>query len=85
MAKFIVAHGSLITGKTAAQIGDAVELSPEEKAHLDPDGNKFVTPEVFDAMQKKTSAQAVIDTSSKPKASKPAPPPPAPTPKGGTK
>jgi hypothetical protein len=66
MAKFIVVHGTFNPGKNAIGHGGSIELSPEEKAHLDPDGNKLVTPDVFDAMQKKAAASAVVEAAKAP-------------------
>ena len=82
MAKYIVTHSTFITGKEHVGIGGSVEMSEADKAHLDPDGNKLATPEVFEAMRAKTAAEVVIATKveAKPKA-----PTPAPAHKGGGK
>jgi hypothetical protein len=46
MPKFVVTHGSHKTGRDWARTGDTVELSAEEKAHLDPTGERFCSLEI---------------------------------------
>lgn len=56
MPKYIVTHGSLKSAAGVAKIGDTVEMSEEERKHLDPHGNKFATPEVAAELAKADAA-----------------------------
>jgi hypothetical protein len=87
MAKYIVTHGTIISGKELIGLGGSVEMSPEDKGHIDPDGNKLATPEVYEQMQRASVAlKAVEEAKAKPAPKAEAKPSsPAPTPKGGTK
>ena len=86
MPKYIVTHGSFVAGKAVTGIGGELEMSAEEKAHLDPDGNKLATPEVYAAMQKKAEAEAVlVKAAEAPKPKAEAKPEPKPALKGGGK
>lgn len=91
MPKFIITHGSVITARpleadgspkkggkqTVLSVGDEIELSPEDRKHIDPTGTQFVTPEMFADLKKAADAhlaleQAARRESDNPKAKAPA-------------
>ncbi len=82
MAKYVVIHGSFIAGKTVTGIGGSIELTDEERAHLDPLNEKLAAPEAFGAMQQVKQATAVIEAAKAP-APKTVKPEPAPKKDGG--
>jgi hypothetical protein len=75
MPKFIITHGSIIQARPvgtdgkplpggkqkALSVGDSIECSAEERAHMDPSGMQLVTPEVFAEMRKQADAQAAVE------------------------
>lgn len=61
--KVTVAHGSLKTGPGKfAKVGDEVEMSEEERKHLDPTGTKFLSPPKFAALKQKQDAEKILAT-----------------------
>lgn len=83
MPKFINTHGGIIlprqidkdgkgTGKQRVLgIGDEIELSVEERNHLDPTGLTLVTPEVFAEMKKSAEAHRAFEDAAKKDADNP--------------
>lgn len=84
MPTFIITHGSVILARPlnadgkpvsggkqrSLVIGDSIELTPEERAHMDPSGTQLVTPEVFAEMKKSADAAAALEEASKKEAPK---------------
>lgn len=61
MPKFVIAHGSLKTGRdVAAVVGDTVELEEAFVREVDPHGTNFVTEEKWLVMEEMKDLQSRI-------------------------
>lgn len=58
--KVHVVHGSVKVGGQWYSNGQAVEIPDAELQHLDPKGEKFLSPEKFEALKAKEKAEAVL-------------------------
>ncbi len=80
MPKFIVIHGNIKTAGGWQHVGTEVELSDEERAHIDPRGELLATPQQFADLQAIEKAEKRLEESKKAaKAAPTATPAPKPT------
>lgn len=60
MAKYIVIHGSVLSGRETFKVGDELDLKPEDARHMDPTGTQLVTPEQYAKLKEAAEAEVAF-------------------------